>query len=357
MAKKELWKGNEAMAEAAIRAGCDAYFGYPITPQSELPEYMSVHMPEHGKVFLQAESEVAAINYLYGAGGSGVRVMTSSSSPGISLMQEGLSYLCCAEIPCVVVNCMRGGPGLGTIQPGQADYYLMTRGGENGDHSFVCLAPDSIQEAVDMIQEAFDIADQYRNPCFVVVDGLIGQMMEPIEWRDIPKRELPEKTWAADGMDGKRPRNVIKTLSMDPEENDAFNKRLKAKFRRMHDAEIRYETVQCDDADIVIVAYGTPARISLSVIHDLREKGVKVGLFRPKTIWPYPEAALHEVAAQDCVKKLLCVEMCEGQMIDDVKLAVQGIKPIDFFGKGGGLIPTAEDIAEHVMESLEEGIR
>ncbi len=357
MAKKELWKGNEAMAEAAIRAGCDAYFGYPITPQSEIPEYMSLHMPQEGRVFLQAESEVATINYLYGAGGSGKRVMTSSSSLGVSLMQEGLSWLSGAEVPCVLLNCMRGGPGLGTIQPGQADYYQMTRGGASGDHHFVCLAPGNMQEAVDMIQESFDIADQYRNPCLIVVDGLIGQMMEPIEWHEVKKRDLPPKTWAADGRKGRAEHNVIKTIFVEPEDDNEFNEHLARKFEEMKKNEVRYEKTQCDDAEIVIVAYGTPARVSLSVVRKLRAQGVKVGLFRPQTIWPYPEEALHEVAAQDSVKRILCVEMSEGQMIDDVRLSVEGQKPIDFYGKAGGVVPTVEEIAEQVEKAVKEAVR
>ena len=227
---KELWKGNEAIAEAAIRAGCDCFFGYPITPQSEVPEYMSVHLPEHGGVFVQAESEVAAINMVYGAAGAGMRAMTSSSSPGISLKQEGITYIAGAELPAVIINCMRGGPGLGTIQPGQGDYFQATRGGGNGDYRTVVLSPSNVQETVDFVQEAFDIADQYRNPVMVVCDGLIGQMMEPIEWRDIPKRKLPPKDWAASGRKGRDHHNVINSLYMDPEVCDEHNRHLDEKY-------------------------------------------------------------------------------------------------------------------------------
>lgn len=355
MAKKELWKGNEAIAEAAVRAGCDAYFGYPITPQSEIPEYMSKRMPEIGRVFLQTESEVATINCLFGAGGSGVRVMTTTSSPGMALMQEGLSYLHAAEIPCVIVNCMRGGPALGTIQPGQADYTQMTRGGANGDHFFVVMAPCNMQETVDFVQEAFDIADQYRNPCMLIVDGLIGQMMEPIEWHDVPKRDLPPKdSWATAGRKGAAEHHVLRTLFAAPADDDAFNKKLQQKKAEVMKNEVRYEKTQCDDAEVVIVAYGTPARICYSVVRELREQGIKVGLFRPQVVWPYPEEALREVAEQESVKDILCVEMSEGQMIEDVRLAVEGRKPISFYGVSGGLIPTVETIEEEVTKLVKK---
>ena len=345
---RELWKGNEAMAEAAIRAGCDAYFGYPITPQSELIEYMSFHMPDRGRVFLQGESEIAVVNMLYGAGGSGKRVMTSSSSVGIALMQEGLSYLAGAEVPCVIINCMRGGPGLGTIQPSQADYYQMTRGGASGDHHFIALAPGNIQEAVDMVQEAFDIAMEYRNPVFVVVDGLIGQMMEPIEWHEIPRRELPDvDSWAANGSPTHK-HNVINSLWIDADQDEAFNHRLTQKTHLMQKNEVRYEKLECDDAEIVIVAYGTPARVSISAVKELRVMGIKAGLFRPKTIWPYPYKALREVVDQECVKKILCVELSEGQMIDDVEIAVGDSKPIEFYGHSGGVLFATDELVDHV---------
>ena len=353
---KELWKGNEAIAEAAIRAGCDCYFGYPITPQSEVPEYMSSHMPKAGRVFVQAESELAAINMVYGAGGSGMRAMTSSSSPGISLKQEGISYLIGSEIPAVIVNCMRGGPGLGTIQPGQSDYYQATRGGGNGDYRTVVLSPSNIQEAVDFVQEAFDIADQYRNPCMVVMDGLIGQMMEPIEWRDIPKRNLPSKdSWATNGLKGRTEHNTLNSLYIDPESCDKHNEHLAAKFAEMEKNEVRWEEVQCDDAELVITAYGTPARIALTAIDMLRAEGIKVGLFRPITLWPFPEKALRELTWADHVKAVLDVEMSStGQMIDDVRLAVEGHKPISYTGRAGGVIPTVEEIIEAAKKALKE---
>ncbi|MBE6964107.1 MAG: 3-methyl-2-oxobutanoate dehydrogenase subunit VorB [Ruminococcaceae bacterium] len=353
---KELWKGNEAIAEAAIRAGCDCFFGYPITPQSEVPEYMSTHLPKAGGVFVQAESELAAINMVYGAGGSGKRAMTSSSSPGISLKQEGITYLAGAEVPAVIVNCMRGGPGLGTIQPGQGDYYQATRGGGNGDYRTVVLSPSNIQEAVDFVQEAFDIADQYRNPVLVVMDGLIGQMMEPIEWREIPKRKLPSKDeWATTGRRDRAHTNIINSLFLDAEICNAHNVRLTAKLAEMEKNEVRWEEVQCDDAELVITAYGTPARIALTAIDILRSEGYKVGLFRPITLWPFPEKALRDLAASGHVKAFLDVEMSTtGQMIDDVRLSVLGKKPISYLGCAGGLIPTVEDMVEAARKALKE---
>ena len=352
---KELWKGNEAIAEAAIRAGCDCFFGYPITPQSEVPEYMSVHLPKAGGVFVQSESEVAAINMVYGAAGAGMRTMTSSSSPGISLKQEGITYIAAAELPCVIVNCMRGGPGLGTIQPGQGDYYQATRGGGNGDYRTLVLAPSNVQETVDFVQEAFDIADQYRNPVMVVCDGLIGQMMEPIEWREIPKRDLPPKDWAACGRRDRGHNNIINSLYMDPEACDGLNRRLAEKYAEMEAKETRFAETDCDGAELVITAYGTPARIALSAIEALRAEGVKVGLFRPITLWPFPEKALGELAAAEHVKAILDVEMSStGQMLDDVRLAVQGRKPIRYLGRAGGIIPTVEEMVDAAKAALRE---
>lgn len=353
--EKELWKGNEAIAEAAIRAGCDAYFGYPITPQSEVPEYMSLHMAEHGRIFVQSESELAAINMVYGAAGSGMRAMTSSSSPGISLKQEGITYLAGAELPAVIVNCMRGGPGLGTIQPGQGDYYQATRGGGNGDYRTVVLAPSNVQEAVDFVQEAFDIADQYRNPVVVLADGLIGQMMEPIVWHEIPKRDLPPKDWAASGRHGRDHTNIINSLYIDPDECDHHNVHLEEKYQAMKKNEVRWEGRDCEDAELVITAYGTPARIALTALELLREEGIKAGLFRPITLWPFPEKALHDLAGEDHVKVILDVELSSsGQMLDDVRLAVEGQKPIRFIGRAGGAIPSVEEIVEAAKAALKE---
>ena len=353
--KKELWKGNEAIAEAAIRAGCDCFFGYPITPQSEVPEYMSLHMPQHGKVFLQSESEVAAINMVYGAAGAGMRAMTSSSSPGISLKQEGISYLVGSELPCVIVNCMRGGPGLGTIQPAQGDYYQATRGGGNGDYRTVVLAPSNIQEAVDFVQEAFDIADQYRNPVVVLADGMIGQMMEPIVWREIPKRDLPAKDWATTGRHGRSHNNIVNSLYIDPEGCDKHNAHLEEKYALIREKEVRFETRECDDAELVFTAYGTPARIVLTAMETLRSQGIKVGLFRPITLWPFPEEPLHKLAAAEHVKIFLDVEMSSsGQMLDDVRLGVEGQKPIRYLGHAGGVMPTVEEMVEAAKKALKE---
>ncbi len=352
---KELWKGNEAIAEAAIRAGCDCFFGYPITPQSEVPEYMSVHLPKAGGVFVQSESEIAAINMVYGAGGAGMRAMTSSSSPGISLKQEGITYLAGAEVPAVIVNCMRGGPGLGTIQPSQGDYYQATRGGGNGDYRTVVLAPSNVQETVDFVQEAFDIADQYRNPVMVVMDGLIGQMMEPIEWRPVKKRDLPPKDWAAGGRKGRAAPNIINSLYIDPNACDEHNQRLTVKFAEMEKNEVRWEEVQCEDAEIIITAYGTPARIALTALEILRAEGIRVGLFRPISLWPYPEAALRALASREETKAFLDVEMSSvGQMLDDVRLAVEGRKPIRYLGHAGGVMPTVEEMVEAVRALRKE---
>jgi 2-oxoglutarate ferredoxin oxidoreductase subunit alpha len=352
---KELWKGNEAIAEAAIRAGCNCFFGYPITPQSEVPEYMSVHLPKAGGVFVQSESEIAAINMVYGAVGAGMRAMTSSSSPGISLKQEGITYLAGAEVPAVIVNCMRGGPGLGTIQPAQADYFQATRGGGNGDYRTVVLAPSNIQETVDFMQEAFDIADQYRNPVMVVMDGLIGQMMEPIEWHEVPKRKLPPKDWAANGRKGRDHHNIINSLFIAPEDCDKHNDHLTEKYAEIAKNEVRWEEKDCEDAEIVITAYGTPARIALTALETLREAGLKVGLFRPITLWPFPEKALHELAGQEHVKVILDVEMSStGQMLDDVRLAVEGQKPISYLGRAGGMMPSVEEMIEAAKKALKE---
>ena len=353
--EKELWKGNEAIAEAAIRAGCNCFFGYPITPQSEVPEYMSVHLPQAGGVFVQSESEIAAINMVYGAAGAGMRAMTSSSSPGISLKQEGISYLAGAEVPCVIVNCMRGGPGLGTIQPSQGDYFQATRGGGNGDYRTVVLAPSNVQETVDFVQEAFDIADQYRNPVMIVCDGLIGQMMEPIAWRPVPRRDLPPKDWAASGRKGRDHHNVINSLYMAPEDCDRHNRHLEEKYAAIAENETRWEEVDCRDADVIITAYGTPARIALTALETLQAEGVKAGLFRPITLWPFPQEALRRLAERPNVKAFLDVEMSSsGQMLDDVRLAVEGRRPVRYLGHAGGVMPTVEEMTASVKAVLKE---
>jgi len=346
MGKKTLMKGNEAIAEAAIRAGCRYFFGYPITPQSELPAYLARKFPEVGGTFLQAESEVAASNMVYGAAGAGARVLTSSSSPGISLKAEGISYIAGAELPAVIINIMRGGPGLGSIQPSQADYFQATKGMAHGDFYLTVLAPSSVQEAVDLTMDAFDIADKYRNPVLIVGDGIIGQMMEPVEFKDpIDPDDLPKKEWATDGAKG-RERNIINSLALDPHDLEDHNLKLKAKYDRMKEEEVRYEELYTEDADIIIVAYGTTARIATSAIEMARKDGYKVGLIRPITLFPFPSDIINETA--DRVENFLTVEMSLGQMVEDVKLAVSGKKPVHFYGRTGGVVPSPEEIVEEI---------
>ena len=339
-----LLTGNEAIAEAAIQAGCRHFFGYPITPQSEIPEYMSRRMPEMGGVYLQAESEVAAINMVFGAAGAGARVMTSSSSPGISLMQEGISYLAAAELPCLIVNMMRGGPGLGGIQPSQSDYFQATKGGGHGDYRLIVLAPSTVQEAADLTMLAFDLADMYRSPVMVLGDGYIGQMMEPVRFKRPEAAELPPKDWAITGAKG-RPRNVISTLSLDPETLEALNLRLHHKYEDVIRNERRVEIFEADDADIIIVAFGIVARIAKTAIRILREKGIKVGLVRPITLFPFPYDAVSK-AADDL--NVLVVEMNMGQMIEDVKLGIRGRSEVHFYGRTGGMVPSYEEIVREV---------
>lgn len=351
---KKLLKGNEAIAEAAIQAGCRFFFGYPITPQNQIPEYMSKRMPQIGGCFLQAESEVAAINMVYGAAGAGARVMTSSSSPGISLKQEGISYIVGAELPCVIVNMVRGGPGLGSIQPAQSDYYQATRGGGHGDYRMCVLAPSSVQEAVDLTQDAFDIADRYRNPVLLLGDGLIGQMMEPVDMdkamNHAPAQDLKAKTWAADGHvpTDESPRAVINSLYIDPMVLEKHCQKLQAKYDAIAAAECRWQEEMLEDAEIVLVAYGTTSRIARSAMRKCREKGIKVGLLRPITVWPFPEAAIR--ATIPTAKHYLCVEMSMGQMVDDVRLAVDGERPVSFYGRTGGMVPTVAEIVNQIVE-------
>ena len=352
--KREIWKGSEAIAEAAIRAGCRGFFGYPITPQNEIPEYMSLKMPQAGGVFVQAESEVAAINMVYGAAASGIRAMTSSSSPGVSLKQEGISYMVGAQLPAVIVNVMRGGPGLGSIQPAQGDYYQATRGGGNGDYRTVVIAPANLQETVDLMQEAFDIADQYRNPVIVLVDGRIGQMMEPIVWHDNPGRQLPEKTWAATGLHGRSHNNFINSLFIDAVSCEEHNQQLAKKYAEMEAKECKWEELMLEDAEVVFVAYGTPSRIAQTAAENLRKQGIKAGVFRPITLWPFPYARLKEVASRTSVKVLVDVEMSMGQMLDDVNLAVAEWKPVRFCGRYGGVIPTVSEVEAAARAAYEE---
>ncbi len=350
---KELWKGNEAVAEAAIRAGCRYFFGYPITPQNEIPEYFARHMPEHGGVFLQAESEVAAINMAYGAAGCGARVMTSSSSPGISLKQEGISYIAGAELPVVIVNMMRGGPGLGSIAPAQSDYFQATRGGGNGDYRTIVLAPATIQEMTDLTQEAFDLADLYRIPVLILADGMIGQMMEAVEWKKPKPRKLPNKDWATGGTKGAREHNIINSLFIDPKDCTQHNQRLQQKHDRIEQNEVRFEEFLTEDAEVLFAAYGTTARICQSAALKLRDAGVKAGVFRPVSLWPFPYEQLHACANRAGMKAVVCAEMSMGQMIDDVKIALNGTKPVRFFGAGGGTFPTPAELMQAARAALE----
>ena len=350
---KELWKGNEAVAEAAIRAGCRYFFGYPITPQNEIPEYFARHMPEHGGVFLQAESEVAAVNMAYGAAGCGARVMTSSSSPGISLKQEGISYIAGAELPVVIVNMMRGGPGLGSIAPAQSDYFQATRGGGNGDYRTIVLAPATIQEMTDLTQEAFDLADLYRIPVLILADGMIGQMMEAVEWKKPKPRKLPNKDWATSGTKGEREHNVVNSLFIDPKDCTQHNQRLQQKHDRIEQNEVRFEEFLTEDAEVLFAAYGTTARICQSAALKLHDAGVKAGVFRPISLWPFPYAQLHACANRAGVKAVVCAEMSMGQMIDDVKIALNGTKPVRFFGAGGGTFPTPAELMQAARAALE----
>ncbi len=351
MADKVLMKGNEALAEAAIQAGCKLFFGYPITPQTEVSAYMAKRMPKIGGTFLQAESEVAAINMVYGAAGAGARVMTSSSSPGISLKSEGISYIAGADLPCVIVNIVRGGPGLGGIQPAQSDYFQAVKGGGHGDYHMVVLAPSSIQELVDITQDAFDIADQYRMPVMIMGDGMLGQMMEPISFSEKTGRELAPKTWAASGTEGKRKHNIINSLYIEADELETLVVNRYEKYKEIEKNEVKWESYMTDDADYILVAYGTIARVAKTAITALRRDGIKVGLIRPITLWPFPKEAFEKTA--ETAKAFLTIEMSMGQMVEDVRLSVNGKKPVSFFGRTGGVIPTPDEIYNAVLEMKE----
>jgi len=351
MGKRFLMKGNEALAEAAIHAGCKYFFGYPITPQNEIPEYMSKKLPEIGGVYLQAESELAAINMIFGAAGTGKRVMTSSSSPGISLMSEGISYIAGAELPCVLMNVMRGGPGLGGILPSQSDYFQATRGGGHGDYRLLVLAPSTVQEAVDLTMLAFDLAEKYRNPVMVLADGFMGQMMEAVEFRETGTEGLPDPAeWAVGYMKQRGSRALIKSLYLDPEELEAHNWKLQAKYAKMAEQEKRFESYMAEDAEILIAAYGTVARIARTAINELRGEGVKVGLFRPITLFPFPYDPLENLPAS--VKQILTVEMSCGQMVEDVRLAVGKDRPVSMYGRVGGMTPSVDEIKDQVRKAL-----
>lgn len=352
MKELRLMKGNEAIAEAAIRAGVDAYYGYPITPQSEVLEYLMAEKPHErtGMVVLQAESEVASINMVYGAAGAGKKAMTSSSSPGISLMQEGLSYIAGAELPCLVVNVVRGGPGLGTIQPSQSDYFQSTKGGGHGDYRLITLAPSSVQEMSDFVQLGFDLAFKYRNPAMIQTDGAIGQMMEKVELFETVPRSETQPEWASTGKTPDRERNIITSLELQSERQEKHNLKIQAKYREIEDNETRCEKIQCDDAEYLIVAYGTSARICQKTVQLAREKGIKLGLLRPITLWPFPKKEIAGLVNQ--IKGILSVEMSAGQMIEDIKLAVECKVNVEYFGRYGGMIPSPDEVLKAFEEKI-----
>lgn len=358
MKELKLMKGNEALAEAAIRAGCDAYFGYPITPQSEVLEYLSREADNRtGMVVLQAESEVASINMVYGAAGTGKKVMTSSSSPGVSLMQEGISYIACAELPCLLVNVNRGGPGLGTIQPSQGDYFQTVKGGGHGDYKLIVLAPSTVQEMADFVDEGFELAFKYRNPVMILSDGALGQMMEKVELQ--PQKEritMPGlDAWATIGKPKDREHNVITSLHIQPDKMEEINIHLQKKYRTIEENEVQVEMINCDDADYIITAYGLVARICTKAAELAREKGIKVGVIRPITLFPFPVKQIADAAGK--VKAILDVEMNAGQMVEDVRLSVNGKVPVEFYGRMGGIVPTPEEILEAFEEKLLGGAK
>ncbi|MBR6286221.1 MAG: 3-methyl-2-oxobutanoate dehydrogenase subunit VorB [Bacteroidaceae bacterium] len=352
-----LMKGNEAIAHAAIRCGCDGYFGYPITPQSEVLETLALEKPWEttGMVVLQAESEVASINMLYGGAGSGKKVMTSSSSPGISLMQEGISYIAGAELPCLIVNVQRGGPGLGTIQPSQSDYFQSCKGGGHGDYRLIVLAPNSVQEMADFVDLAFELAFKYRNPAMILSDGVIGQMMEKVVLPPFKPRRTEEEIeeqcpWASTGRKNGREKNIITSLELQPDAMEKKNLKLQAKYREIEKNEVRYETINCDDADYVIVAFGSAARIGQKAMEVARESGIKVGLFRPITLWPFPYDQIEELSKR--TKGMLSVEINAGQMVEDVRLATKGRIPVEHYGRLGGIVPDPEEIVKALKEKI-----
>lgn len=352
MADKVLMKGNEAIAEAAIKAGCRHYFGYPITPQTEVAAYMSKRMPKIGGTFLQAESEVAAINMVIGVSSTGKRVMTSSSSPGVSLKSEGISYLAGCDLPALVVNVQRGGPGLGGIQPSQSDYFQSTKGGSHGDYHNIVLAPASVQEMASLTIKGFELADKYRMVCMLLADGTMGQMMEPVEIDDI-KPETVEKPWALTGTDMKRKPNIVNSLYLKPDELEAKNFERFEKYKVVEENEVMYESYLMDDAEICIVAFGITSRVAKNAINEARAKGIKVGMIRPITLWPFPKKALYE-AAERC-KAFISVEMNMGQMIGDVELAIRCKRPVYLCNRTGGMIPTPEEVLAKIEEADKNG--
>lgn len=351
MSEKVLMKGNEAVAEAAIQSGCRHFFGYPITPQTELSAYMAKKMPKVDGVFLQAESEIAAINMVLGAAAAGVRTMTSSSSPGISLKTEGISYIAGSDLPCVIMNVQRGGPGLGGIQPSQADYYQATKALGHGDFNVIVLAPSTVQEMVDCTFEAFDLADQYRTPVLLLADGVLGQMMEPVTFEYKSTRQLPEKTWALTGHQDKREHNIVNSLYLKP---DQLENTVRARYKNTYDVmaenEVKYEADGVEDAELVLVAYGATARVVKNAMRFARQKGYKVGMIRPITLWPFPNEALRKAA--ETANSFLTVEMSMGQMVDDVRLATECKKPVHFFGRTGGIIPSPAEVLAQIETIL-----
>ena len=351
MSDKVLMKGNEAIAEAAIKAGCRHYFGYPITPQTEIAAYMAKRMPKIGGTFLQAESEVAAINMVYGVAAAGLRVMTSSSSPGVSLKQEGISYIAGADLPALIVNVQRGGPGLGGIQPSQSDYFQATKGGGHGDYHLIVLAPASVQEMADLTFKAFDLADKYRVPSMLLTDGTLGQMMEPVEFKEITSNPV-EKPWAVTGTKCEREHNVVNSLYLKPEVLEKTNFERYERYKTIEENEVLYEEFMMDDAEYCVVSYGIASRISKNAVVSARKEGIKVGLIRPITLWPFPTEVLNKTA--DKVKGFISVELSMGQMIEDVRLATNCKKPVVLCNRSGGMIPTPEQVLESIKNLAKE---
>ncbi|HLA07109.1 MAG TPA: 3-methyl-2-oxobutanoate dehydrogenase subunit VorB [Anaerolineales bacterium] len=343
---RELWKGNEAIAEAAVRAGLEAYFGYPITPQTEILEYLSHRMPELGRAFVQAESELGAINMVYGAACAGVRVMSTSSSPGVSLMMEGLSYIAGTEVPAVLVNVMRGGPGLGNIAPSQGDYNQAVHGGGHGDYNPIVLAPASVQETIDLTVLSFDLAEKYRTICMIILDGSIGQMMEPALMPEMKSIQRANWDWATDAKMGRRERRILTSIYLDPVQEEKLNLRLLSRWMAIQREEVRYKEYFLDDAEFVIIGFGTAGRVALSAVRQARQKGIKVGLLRPITVSPFPTRIIEQLAGR--VNGFLVTEMNSGQMLEDVRLAVKGRVPIEFFGRLGGMVPFPEEILSEI---------
>ena len=348
MTDKVLMKGNEAIAEAAIAAGCRHYFGYPITPQTEVAAYMSKRMPKIGGTFVQAESEISAINMVYGVAGAGFRVMTSSSSPGISLKQEGISYIAGADLPALIVNVQRGGPGLGGIQPSQSDYFQATKGGGHGDYHLIVLAPASVQEMADLTVKAFDLADKYRMPVMLLADGTMGQMMEPVSL-PAPTTEKIGKPWAVTGTKGERKHNIINSLYLDPEKLEKTNFERFEKYKKIEENETEYEEFMTDDAEVIVVAFGIAARVSKNAVRAAREKGIKAGLIRPITLWPFPKKALFNASQK--AKAFVSVELSMGQMIEDVELAIRCSRPVYLCNRAGGMIPSPEQVLDSIVKA------